>query len=43
MTSGVIAADLPARPVCAQAQDWPTRPMTLVVPFAAAIAHPEPG
>jgi len=35
MTTGVIAADLPARPACAQAQDWPTHPMTLVVPFSA--------
>src|SRR6516165_9610524 len=31
----VIAADLAARPACAQAQDWPTHPMTLVVPFSA--------
>jgi len=35
MTTGVIAADLPARPACAQTQDWPTHPMALVVPFSA--------
>src|SRR5262249_37411712 len=29
----VIAADLCARP--AKAEDWPTRPLTLVVPFSA--------
>src|SRR5262245_52177856 len=29
----VIAADLCARP--ANAEDWPTRPLTLVVPFSA--------
>ncbi len=31
----VIAADLCARPTRAQAEDWPTRPLTLVVPFSA--------
>lgn len=31
----VIAADLCARPARAQAQEWPTRPLTLVVPFSA--------
>src|SRR5437667_10480278 len=31
----VIAADLCVRPARAQAEDWPTRPLTLVVPFSA--------
>jgi hypothetical protein len=31
----VIAADLRAHPARAQAEDWPTRPLTLVVPFSA--------
>ena len=31
----VIAADPCARPARAQAEDWPTRPLTLVVPFSA--------
>jgi len=31
----VIAADLCTRPGRAQAEDWPTRPLTLVVPFSA--------
>jgi tripartite-type tricarboxylate transporter receptor subunit TctC len=31
----MIAADLYARPAQAQAEDWPTRPLTLVVPFSA--------
>src|SRR5256886_9538362 len=31
----VIAADLCIRPGRAQAEDWPTRPLTLVVPFSA--------
>ena len=31
----VIAADLCARAARAQAEDWPTRPLTLVVPFSA--------
>ena len=31
----VIAADLCARPARAQTEDWPTRPLTLVVPFSA--------
>jgi tripartite-type tricarboxylate transporter receptor subunit TctC len=31
----VIAADLCARPARAQAEEWPTRPLTLVVPFSA--------
>jgi tripartite-type tricarboxylate transporter receptor subunit TctC len=31
----VIAADLCVGPARAQAEDWPTRPLTLVVPFSA--------
>ena len=31
----VIAADLYARPAQAQVEDWPTRSLTLVVPFSA--------
>jgi tripartite-type tricarboxylate transporter receptor subunit TctC len=31
----VIAIDPSARPAQAQAEDWPTRPLTLVVPFSA--------
>src|SRR6476646_4459278 len=31
----VIAADLCARPARAEADGWPTRPLTLVVPFSA--------
>src|SRR5262252_7893625 len=33
--TGMIAADLCARPSRAQAEDWPTHPLTLVVPFSA--------
>jgi tripartite-type tricarboxylate transporter receptor subunit TctC len=31
----VIVADLSNPPARAQADDWPTRPLTLIVPFAA--------
>ena len=31
----VIAVGVSARPARAQAEDWPTRPLTLVVPFSA--------
>src|SRR5262245_35300198 len=31
----VIAVGVSARPTRAQAEDWPTRPLTLVVPFSA--------
>ena len=34
----VIAADLCVRP--ARAEDWPTRPLTLVVPFSAGVGAP---
>jgi tripartite-type tricarboxylate transporter receptor subunit TctC len=33
--ASLIMADLAAHVACAQAQDWPNRPMTMVVPFAA--------
>ena len=32
---GAVAASLAARPAHAQGTDWPTRPITLVVPFSA--------
>src|SRR5262249_19244327 len=32
---GMIAADAAGHPTLAQPQDWPSHPMTMVVPFAA--------
>ena len=34
-TANAVAVALLALTVSAAAQDWPTRPITLVVPFAA--------
>ena len=35
LAAGAVAASLAAGPVHAQGTDWPTRPVTLVVPFSA--------
>ena len=35
IATALAAASLAAVPVCVRAQDWPARPVTMVVPFAA--------
>jgi tripartite-type tricarboxylate transporter receptor subunit TctC len=35
LTAGAVALGLASQPSPIQAQDWPTRPVTMVVPFAA--------